>query len=115
MTGRWMQKYSKPEAPLIDANEAIKLAWLGKLDKSVLIAPKSEYADLWGGLIWLCPDVAARDNIKMKDSINFALTTEEFFNICEAILEQGEKAKSIFDCLRLFNGSIETKENKGVA
>ena len=106
-------KIHKDEAVQAVQNRIIQQAWNGQLKQPYLIIPNEGWHNFWGGAIWLCPDEVSKSHIKKKDSVHLALTTKEFFNVCEAITEQGESAKSVLECLRLFGGSIE--ENKGVA
>ena len=97
----------------MDAAEAIRLAWAGKLKRSVLIEPRAEYRELWGGAVWLCPDDASKARIRQKYPDDFSLSAREFFDICGLVHEQGqESAKSVIECMRLFGGSLIKGDGK---
>ncbi|SDF66029.1 hypothetical protein [Sporomusa acidovorans] len=93
------------QSRMMDASEAIKLAYQGKLKHSVLIEPQPEYAELWGGAVWLCPDDTSKQRIRQKYPADLALSAGEFFEICEG-LSHGEDMRPIIDAMRLFGGSL---------
>lgn len=94
------------QANRMDSTEAIKLAWRGELKRAVLIAPREEWRELWGGAVWLCPDDASKARIRRKYPESFALTAKEFFSLCNG-MAKGENIGPVLKCLRLFGGSLE--------
>ena len=98
----------------MSAEQAIKLAWGGKLRYPVLIEPRAEFRELWGGAVWLCPDDASKGKIRQKYPNDFALSVREFFDICQLVKNGGrEAAKGVINALRLFGGTLEEVENNG--
>lgn len=110
-------KKHKDEAVQAIQNRIILQAWNGQLEESVLIIPVDKWREFWGGAVWLCPDEPKKQQIRQKDHMHLAITTDEFFNVCAAIADQGEEVKSVLECLRLFGGSLVEDDslNKGAA
>lgn len=94
------------QSKMLNAEEAIKLAWAGKLQSSCLIAPRQEYRNLWNGPVWLCPTDKAKEHIRKRYPNDLALSAKEFFQLCESI-SNGENVRSVIEAARLFGGSLE--------
>ncbi|MBU2703181.1 hypothetical protein Ga0466249_004317 [Sporomusaceae bacterium BoRhaA] len=99
------------QANRMDAQTAIQQAHDKTLGQAVLIECRPEYAEIWDGPLWLCPDDKAKQQVQQKYPDDFTLSAKEFFDICHLIVADGQQtAVPLIKAMKLFRGSLQTKE-----
>lgn len=93
----------------MDAEQAIQQAWDKTLRQSVLIECKPEFAELWGGPVWLCSTDEFKKQIRRKYPNDFTLSADEFFQICGGLADN-QDMQPVIDACRLFGGDLKEKE-----